>query len=59
MEGRNHRPGAGSATYCDEVLTIRVTGTIEKKDDEFAAPTVSIPLHPDPRSVLGEMRHHS
>ena len=31
---------------CDQVLTIRVTGTIEKKDDEFAAPTVSIPLIP-------------
>jgi hypothetical protein len=30
--------------YCDEVLTVRVTGTVEKKDDEFAAPTVSIPL---------------
>jgi hypothetical protein len=32
--------------YCDEVLTVRVSGTIEKKDDEFAAPTVSIPLIP-------------
>ena len=32
--------------YCDEVLTVRVTGTVEKKDDEFAAPTVSIPLIP-------------
>jgi hypothetical protein len=30
--------------YCDELLTVRVTGTVEKKDDEFAAPTVSIPL---------------
>ena len=29
--------------FCDEVLTVRVTGTVEKKDDEFAAPTVSIP----------------
>jgi len=32
--------------YCDEVLSVRVTGTIEKRDDEFAAPTVSIPLIP-------------
>jgi hypothetical protein len=30
--------------YCDELLTVRITGTVEKKDDEFAAPTVSIPL---------------
>ena len=45
--------------YCDELLTVRVTGTVEKKDDEFAAPTVSIPLDPDPRTVLGEMRDHS
>ena len=30
--------------YCDELLTVRVSGTVEKKDDEFAAPTVSIPL---------------
>ena len=32
--------------YCDELLTVRITGTVEKKDDEFAAPTVSIPLIP-------------
>ena len=32
--------------YCDEVLTVRVTGTVEKKEDDFAAPTVSIPLIP-------------
>lgn len=32
--------------YCDEVLTVRITGTVEKKDDEFIAPTVSIPLIP-------------
>jgi hypothetical protein len=32
--------------YCDEVLTVRVSGFIEKKDDEFIAPTVSIPLIP-------------
>jgi hypothetical protein len=30
----------------DEVLTVRVTGTVEKKDDESIAPTVSIPLIP-------------
>jgi hypothetical protein len=29
---------------CDEVLTVRISGTVEKKADEFAAPTVSIPL---------------
>jgi hypothetical protein len=32
--------------YCDEVLTVRVSGTVEKKDDEFVAPTISIPLIP-------------
>ena len=32
--------------YCDEVLTVRITGTVEKKDDEFVASTVSIPLIP-------------
>jgi hypothetical protein len=32
--------------YCDELLTVRISGTVEKKDDEFAAPTVSIPLIP-------------
>jgi hypothetical protein len=32
--------------FCDEVLTVRVTGTVEKKDDDFASPTVSIPLIP-------------
>jgi hypothetical protein len=30
--------------YCDELLTVRISGTVEKKDDEFAAPTLSIPL---------------
>ena len=32
--------------FCDEVLTVRVTGTVEKREDEFVAPTVSIPLIP-------------
>lgn len=32
--------------YCDEVITVRVTGTVEKGRDEFVAPTVSIPLIP-------------
>ena len=32
--------------FCDEVLTVRVSGVVEKKDDEFIAPTVSIPLIP-------------
>ncbi len=31
---------------CDEVLTVRVSGTVEKGEDEFASPTVSIPLIP-------------
>jgi hypothetical protein len=30
--------------FCDEVLTVRVSGVVEKKEDEFVAPTVSIPL---------------
>jgi hypothetical protein len=29
---------------CDEVLTVRVTGTVEKLEEELVAPTVSIPL---------------
>ena len=29
---------------CNEVITVRVSGVVEKKDDEFIAPTVSIPL---------------
>ena len=32
--------------FCDEVLTVRVSGTVEKREDEFVAPTVSIPLIP-------------
>ena len=32
--------------FRDEVLTVRVTGTVEKREDEFFAPTVSIPLIP-------------
>jgi hypothetical protein len=32
--------------FCAEVLTVRVSGVVEKKDDEFVAPTVSIPLIP-------------
>jgi hypothetical protein len=32
--------------FCDEVLTVRVSGTVEKKEDDFASPTVSIPLIP-------------
>jgi len=32
--------------FCDEVITVRVTGTVEKGNDEFIAPTVSIPLIP-------------
>ncbi len=32
--------------FCDEVLTVRVAGVVEKREDEFAAPTVSIPLIP-------------
>jgi hypothetical protein len=32
--------------YCDELITVRVNGFVEKKGEEFAAPTVSIPLIP-------------
>ena len=32
--------------YIDEVLTVRIHGTVEKLDDEYAVPTVSIPLIP-------------
>jgi hypothetical protein len=45
VERRSPRTGAGRY-YCDELLTVRISGTVEKKDDEFAAPTVSIPLIP-------------
>ena len=30
--------------YIDEEFVVRVTGSVEKLDDELAAPTVSIPL---------------
>ena len=30
----------------DEVLVIRVTGSVEKREDQLVAPTVSIPLLP-------------
>jgi hypothetical protein len=31
---------------CDEVIRVRVTGTIEKCDDKIITPTISIPLIP-------------
>jgi hypothetical protein len=30
--------------YFDEVLTVRVTGTVEKQADQLVAPTTSVPL---------------
>jgi len=30
--------------YIDEEFTVRVSGTVTKREDDFAAPTVSIPL---------------
>jgi len=32
--------------YFDEVLTVRVSGTVEKQPDQLVAPTTSIPLIP-------------
>jgi hypothetical protein len=32
--------------YVDEVLTVRVSGTVRKESDTFCSPTVSIPLIP-------------
>ena len=32
--------------YFDEVLTIRVSGTVEKQADQLVAPTTSVPLIP-------------
>ena len=29
--------------HFDEVLTVRVSGTVEKKDDQYVAPTTSLP----------------
>lgn len=29
--------------HFDEVMTVRVSGTVEKKDDQFVAPTTSLP----------------
>lgn len=29
--------------HFDEVLTVRVSGTVEKKDDQYIAPTTSLP----------------
>ena len=30
----------------DEVLVVRITGSVEKREDQLVAPTVSIPLLP-------------
>ncbi len=30
--------------YVDEVVTVRVSGTVEKKSDQLVAPTASLPL---------------
>lgn len=30
--------------YFDEVVTVRISGTVEKQSDQMVAPTVSIPL---------------
>jgi hypothetical protein len=32
--------------YFDEVLTVRVSGTVEKQADQLVAPTTSVPLIP-------------
>jgi hypothetical protein len=40
-ETANLAPGRN---YIDEEFVVRVTGSVEKLDDELAAPTVSIPL---------------
>jgi len=32
--------------WVDEEVVIRVTGSVEKRDDQFVSPTVSIPLIP-------------
>jgi len=32
--------------WIDEEVVIRVTGSVEKRDDQFVSPTVSIPLIP-------------
>ncbi len=32
--------------YFDDVLTIRVSGTVEKQNDQLVAPTTSVPLIP-------------
>ena len=32
--------------YVDDMLLVQINGSVEKRDDEFIAPTVSIPLIP-------------
>ena len=44
--------------FCDEVLTVRVTGTVEKLDDEFVALLSASRSFP-PSPVLGEVRDYS
>jgi len=42
---KNEQPELGVGRhYFDEEFVIRVTGSVEKQDDQLVAPTVSIPL---------------
>ncbi|MBD3671951.1 MAG: hypothetical protein HUJ26_00370 [Planctomycetaceae bacterium] len=44
---KNNKPDLQPGKHhIDEEFLVRVHGTVEKLDDEFAAPTVSIPLIP-------------
>lgn len=41
--------------YIDEEIVVRVTGSVEKRDDQFVAPTVSIPLIPTLALLIEKM----
>ena len=41
--------------HIDEVLTVRVTGSVEKRDDQYIAPTTSVPLILTLALVLAEV----
>ena len=44
--------------YFDDVVTVRISGSVEKQSDQMVAPTVSIPLILTLALFLGEMWRH-
>jgi hypothetical protein len=43
--------------YIEEEFLVRISGSVEQRPDEFAAPTVSIPVDPGAGALLGKGRY--